>query len=71
MLKLDFPRPAGGTWEEPTCIIKSLLCDKLELDADEKYIHRAHRLGRLKQRRRFGNAKHRPIIVAFRDFQDV
>ena len=56
--------------EEPVSIIKSLLCDKLKLDADEIYIQRAHRIGRLEQRRRFGDAKHRPIIVAFRDFQD-
>ena len=34
-------------------------------------IQRAHRIGRIKQdRNRQGNVRHRPIIVAFRDYQD-
>lgn len=57
--------------EDPIAVIKNFLGDKLELDPDEIYIHRAHRLGRYFQRRKFGPIRHRPIIVAFRDFQDV
>ena len=56
--------------EDPLAIIKNFLSDKLDLDSDEVYIQRAHRIGRV-QRRRYGPVKHRPIIVAFRDFQDV
>lgn len=50
-------------------VLSTFLGDKLSLDREAMCIQRVHRLGRRKRR---GQAfKHRPIIAAFRDTQDV
>ena len=52
-------------------VIRTALTEHFELDSDAICIQRAHRIGRIKQdRNRQGNVRKRPIIVAFRDYQD-
>ena len=52
-------------------VIRTALTEHFELDSDAICIQRAHRIGRIKQdRNRRGNLRHRPIIVAFLDYQD-
>ena len=52
-------------------VIRTALTEHFELDNDAICIQRAHRIGRIKQdRNRHGNVCHRPIIVAFSDYQD-
>ena len=53
--------------------LATFLGDKLGLDPDAIFIQRVHRLGRRSKWRgmRGQEAKHRPIIAAFRDFPDV
>ncbi|MEW8548703.1 MAG: hypothetical protein AB2693_34815 [Candidatus Thiodiazotropha sp.] len=56
-------------------VISEFLCDKLGLDSEAICIQRAHRIGKPQRRQTFiGRSvrpRHRPLIVAFRDFQDV
>ena len=60
-----------GLCENPTedCIalIKDFIYNELDLDADTMCIDRAHRIGK----RAVRGISRRPIIVAFRDFQDT
>ena len=61
--------------EDCMAVIKEFLCERFSLDPDAICIQRAHRIGRLqKERRNVGNqqaaVRHRPLIVAFRDYQD-
>ena len=52
-------------------VIRTALTENLEFDSDAISIQKAHQIGRIKQdRNRQGNVRHRPIIVAFRDYQD-
>lgn len=64
------------TNEEENCeaIVKAMISEKLGLDSQNMFVQRAHRLGALKRRRYRGTAnrpKPRPIIVCFRDYNDV
>ena len=56
-------------------VISEFLGDKLGLDVDAITIQRAHRIGKLQHRQNvIGRAvriRHRPLIVAFMDYQDV
>ena len=55
-------------------VLKRFILEYLEIDPDEVYIHRAHRVGRLQTRigrNLTPQQKHRPLIAAFRDFRDV
>lgn len=56
-------------------VISEFLCDKLGLDSEAICIQRAHRIGKPQRRQtvigRSVRLRHRPLIVAFRDFQDV
>ena len=56
-------------------VISEFMGDKLGLDAEVICIQRAHRVGRPQYRQnvigRSVRARHRPLIVAFRDYQDV
>ena len=60
--------------EDSLSVLQGFIREHLEIDTDEVYIHRAHRVGRLQTR--IGRnvtpqQKHRPLIAAFRDFRDV
>lgn len=61
--------------EDCLIVISEFLGDKLGLDADAISIQRAHRVGKPQHRQNvIGRAvriRHRPLIVAFRDYQDV
>ena len=61
--------------EDCLIVISEFLGDKLGLDADAITIQRAHRIGKPQHRQNvIGRAvriRHRPLIVAFRDYQDV
>lgn len=61
--------------EDCTSVISEFLGDKLGLDADTICIQRSHRIGKPQYRQnvigRSARIKHRPLIVAFRDYQDV
>ena len=63
--------------EDCMLVLSEFLRDKLELDPDTIVIQRAHRIGRRSVPRRnvIGRAvntpKHRPLIAALRDYQDV
>ena len=61
--------------EDCLIVISEFLGDKLGLDADAITIQRAHRIGKPQHRQNvIGRAvriRHRPLIVAFRDCQDV
>ena len=69
-----------GDDEDCVGLIKDFISNNLELDSDDFFIQRAHRIGR-KQTNRRGHRKSnrelnsqtqpRPIIVAFRDFPDT
>ena len=64
------------TNDEENCeaMVKAMIHEKLGLDADSMFVQRAHRLGALKRRRyRGANSKPnpRPIIICFRDSNDV
>ena len=56
-------------------VISEFLYDKLGLDSEAICIQRAHRIGKPQRRQviigRSVRLIHRPLIVAFRDFQDV
>ena len=65
------------TVENGNCveIVRKFLIERLDLDPD-MCIQRAHRLGNMNMKRRSGgisttNTQPRPIIVNFRDYQDV
>ena len=54
--------------------VSCFLEDKLGLDGDEISIQRAHRIGRVQRQTLIGrsaNARPRPLIALFRDYQDV
>ena len=60
--------------EDSLAVLQRFIRDYLDIDTDEVYIHRAHRVGRLQTRIGRGitpQQKHRPLIAAFRDFRDV
>ena len=61
--------------EDCNVVISEFLCDKLGLDSEAICIQRAHRIGKPQRRQtvigRSVRLRHRPLIVAFRDFQDV
>ena len=60
--------------EDTMQVIQAFLADNLELDPDEICIQRAHRIGRIQTRKPHYHGqttKHRPLIIALRDSQDV
>ena len=61
--------------EDCLTVISEFLGDKLGLDADAITIQRAHRIGKPQHRQsvigRAVRIRHRPLIVALRDYQDV
>ena len=60
-------------------IIKAMISEKLNINTENMYIQRAHRLGTLQRRGQIwrteahsrATPKPRPIIVCFRDYQDI
>ena len=63
--------PVGENNLQALQALQDLLADKLDLDPESICIQRVHRVGRPPLRRFSGPVKHRPLIAAFRDFQDV
>ena len=60
--------------EDSLVVVQNFLQDRLDIDPDAIHIHTAHRIGRLQTRidkQVHDQAKYRPIIAAFRDFNDV
>ena len=51
--------------------LQDTLADKLNLDPESICIQHIHRVGRIPMSRFSGPIKHRDLIAAFRDFQDV
>ena len=49
-------------------LIRQIIKNELDLDADRMYLARAHRLGPVKK---FSGLRKRPLIVNFRDFCDI
>ena len=71
MLFRGIPETLG---EDPMAVIQKFFIDHLELDPDNICIQRAHRIGRIQTRKPnyLGQAmKHRPLIIALCDIQDV
>ncbi|MEW8546070.1 MAG: hypothetical protein AB2693_21320 [Candidatus Thiodiazotropha sp.] len=61
-----------GINEDPMTVLAEFMSDKLGLDPDAICIQRAHRVGKLnRSRNRSATITHRPLIAAFRDYQDV
>ena len=63
--------PVGENNLQALQALQDLLADKLDLDPDSICIQRVHRVGRPPSRRFGGQVRDRPLIAAFRDFQDV
>lgn len=62
--------------EDPWTVLADFLSNYLELDPDNICVQRVHRMGKLNQPRRVGlnrsvTVRHRLLIAAFRDYQDV
>lgn len=62
--------------EDCMVVLREFLADRLELDPQTIAIQRAHRIGKRTAPRRntigqSAHIKHRPLIAAFRDYQDV
>ena len=60
--------------EDSLVVVQNFLQDRLDIDPNAIHIHRAHRIGRLQTRigkQVHDQARYRPIIAAFRDFNDV
>ena len=61
--------------EDPAVVLSEFMSDKLDLDPVAICVQRVHRLGKLRQPRRQGfgrpTVNYRPLIAAFRDYQDV
>ena len=71
----DRQAPSDEDPQDSNVVISEFLCDKLGLDSETICIQRAHRIGKPQRRQtvigRSVRLRHRPLIVAFRDFQGV
>ena len=70
---LVFHGLAEGKNEKLAEVLRDFMWNELGIDSDDLYIDRYHRLGSLykaKQRQRTDSPK-RPIIIAFRDYNDI
>lgn len=64
-------KPVGENNLQALQAVQDLLANKLDLDPESICIQRVHRVGRPPLRRFGGPVKHRPLIAAFKGFQDV
>ena len=62
---------AENLGEDCVAVVHSFFSEDLDLDPESIYIHRAHRVGSPPTRRPNQPLRHRPMIVALRDYQDV
>ena len=51
--------------------VRRFICERLDLDANEMFLVRAHRLGARRRGIRPFETQKRPLIVAFRDYTDI
>lgn len=57
--------------EDTYRLLRQFIIDHLDLDLDEICIQRVHRLGSISKAKSFSQVPRRPIIAAFRDYQDT